>query len=108
MQPKSIALFLALAACGSSNGVGGGDDTPGVDAPPGTIDARPDSSPPAIRTVFVIPLENKADTAIYGNATSAPYINGLFATANRATKFQDELPSLPSEPHRACRGRDPA
>ncbi len=97
MQPKSIALFLALTACGSSNGVSGDDTT--VDAPPGSIDAPPDGSASAIRTVFVIPLENKADTAIYGNTTSAPYINSLFATANHSMNFQDELPNLVSEPH---------
>src|SRR5262249_24908900 len=52
-----------------------------------------------IRTVFVIPLENKADTAIYGNTKDAPYINGLFTGANHATNFRDELPDLESEPH---------
>lgn len=95
MQPKSIALFLAVTACGSSNPAG--DDTT-VDAPAGSVDA-PRSQPSAIRTVFVIPLENKADTAIYGNTGDAPYLNGLFATSNHATQFQDELPNLASEPH---------
>jgi hypothetical protein len=50
------------------------------------------------RTIFVIPMENESSSAIYGNS-NAPYINGLFATAARATMFEDELPSLNSEPH---------
>lgn len=95
---RVITLLVVLAACGS-NGAGPGGDDVDIDASIGSIDAPPDSPPPRIRTVFVIPFENKSDVAIYGNTTSAPYINGLFATANRATKFQDELPNLPSEPH---------
>lgn len=72
---------------------------PVIDAPGSAgADAAVDA-PARIRTVFVIPLENKPDTAIYGNTTDAPYINGLFAIANRATNFKDELPSLDSEPH---------
>jgi hypothetical protein len=92
-------LCLVLAACSSDHrGMNsGGDDD--VDAPgPGSADASVDA-PQRIQTIFVIPLENKADTAIYGNTSDAPYINGLFATANHATMFKDELPSLDSEPH---------
>ncbi len=102
MQPRSIALLLVLSACASNNGAGG--DDVGVDAPAGSSDAASDAASDgagvrAIQTVFVIPLENKADVDIYGNTTSAPYINGLFPTANHATNFNDALPNLVSEPH---------
>ena len=43
-------------------------------------------------------MENEPSSAIYGSS-NAPYINSLMASAAYATKFQDELPSLPSEPH---------
>jgi hypothetical protein len=51
------------------------------------------------RTIFVIPMENEPSSAIYGNTTDAPYINGLFTQAARTTMFRDELPTDPSEPH---------
>src|SRR4051812_34951235 len=44
-------------------------------------------------------MENGRVWAIYNNSPNAPYINSLMAQAAYATKFQDELPSLPSEPH---------
>ncbi len=98
MRPTTLVLLVALSACGSNNSAAGDDDD--VDAAVGSSDAAIDSpTTHPIRTVFVIPLENKADTAIYGNTTSAPYINGLFATANHATNFKDALPNLVSEPH---------
>jgi len=97
-----IAMGIAMAmvaACGD-DGSGNGDDGGGTDAPPG--DPPPDAPPDAkvIRTIFVIPLENKDDVHIYGNTVDAPYLNGMMAsTAAHATMFGDELPSLPSEPH---------
>lgn len=96
----ATVLSLALAACSSNHATMTGDDD-GMDAQgsgSGSADASIDA-PQRIQTVFVIPFENKADTAIYGNTTDAPYINGLFATANHALMFKDELPSLDSEPH---------
>src|SRR5205823_8980265 len=65
-------------------------------------DAQTTDAPasPKIRTIFVIPMENKANSQIYGNTTDAPFINSLLAsTAAHATKFGDELPALDSEPH---------
>ena len=56
---------------------------------PGTTSAK---------TIFVIPLENKSSTQIYGSS-DAPYINGLMVNNAWATNFQDELPSQNSEPH---------
>jgi hypothetical protein len=75
----------------------------GGDGPPGTSDAPPIDAPAgAHRTIFVIPMENEPSSAIYGSS-NAPYINSLITPttpkAAWATKFQDELPSLPSEPH---------
>src|SRR3569623_2039556 len=48
---------------------------------------------------LVIPMENEPSSAIYCNKTNAPYINSLLSQAAYATKFQDELPALVSEPH---------
>jgi len=91
---KSAAALLFLVACGSS-------PNSDVDAPTGTGDGTNGDGTQghAIKTVFVIPMENKADAAIYGNTTDAPYINGLLGTWAHATNFKDELPSLDSEPH---------
>jgi phosphatidylinositol-3-phosphatase len=55
---------------------------------------------PVIQHVFVIVMENHDASQIYGNTTNAPYINGtLIPTYAHATNFNDELPSLASEPH---------
>ena len=94
---KSAVVLMFLVACSSSHGTGG-DDT-GVDAPGSTGDGAQPDAPHGVKTVFVIPLENKADAAIYGNTTSAPYINGLIGTWASATNFKDELPTQDSEPH---------
>jgi hypothetical protein len=52
-----------------------------------------------IQHVFVIAMENHDAAQIYGSA-DAPYINGtLIPNYARTTNFNDELPSLPSEPH---------
>ncbi|MEO6195954.1 MAG: alkaline phosphatase family protein [Thermoanaerobaculia bacterium] len=53
-----------------------------------------------IQHVFVITMENHDGSQIYGNTTDAPYINGtLIPSYARSTNFNDELPSLASEPH---------
>lgn len=68
-------------------------------------DEAPDPGPTAATTsaiqhVFVIAMENHGTASIYGNRTSAPYINNtLLPMYGRATNFLDRLPSLPSEPH---------
>jgi hypothetical protein len=90
-------MLCLLCACGSTEM--NGDDGASVDATV-EVDAAP---PKAIRTVFVIPFENKANSQIYGNTTDAPYINSLITPptpiAAHATMFGDALPTLPSEPH---------
>jgi hypothetical protein len=54
----------------------------------------------AIQRVFVIAMENHGASDIYGNVSSAPYINNtLIPMYGRATNFIDKLPSLNSEPH---------
>ncbi|HEX3528764.1 MAG TPA: alkaline phosphatase family protein [Thermoanaerobaculia bacterium] len=53
-----------------------------------------------IQHVFVIAMENHDASEIYGNTTDAPYINGtLLPSYAHATNFNDELPTLVSEPH---------
>ena len=98
MRTASLALFLF--ACGGGSGHPNGDDVVDPDGHNPDPDASPDTPANAgPRTIFVIPLENKDATAIYGNTADAPYINGLFALGAHATNFQDELTSMPSEPH---------
>jgi hypothetical protein len=106
---RTLTLFLGgMVACssstnqaqtdsgggGSNDGGGGGDAATRKDGSVGT-----DGSTSGMRTIFVIPLENEPSSKIYGNTTDAPYINSLLATAASAAMFQDELPSLDSEPH---------
>ena len=112
--------FCALAACGGSftgctSGSGSATDASsshgdaehlgdGHLQPDAVVHSdAADTQNPAMRTVFVIPMENKDSTMIYGNTTNAPYINSLIASngiAAHTTNFQDELSlSIPSEPH---------
>ncbi|CAN5907598.1 N/A [soil metagenome] len=91
-------LGLLLVACSSSSSGG----SPDAAAPDDTGDAAAAdvAQSPTITTVFVIPLENKSSSQIYGDTTDAPYINNtLLARGAHATMFTDELPTLPSEPH---------
>ncbi|MFL5319296.1 MAG: alkaline phosphatase family protein [Myxococcaceae bacterium] len=71
---------------GAGGGAGGGSGADGGFA--------------GIPYVFVIAMENKNDTGIYGNA-GAPYINNtLMEQYGHATNYTDNLPSyIPSEPH---------
>jgi hypothetical protein len=91
-------FLLFLVACGSSHPAT--IDGSSIDGPydPGG-DAGSDAATAVKRTIFVIPFENEPSSAIYGNTTDAPYINGLMPSSAYATMFQDELPALPSEPH---------
>ena len=95
---RRVAL-LFVAACSSSHSSTTDAPPGGGDGPPGTTDSAVDAPPAVKRTIFVIPMENEPSSAIYGNTTDAPYINSLMPMAAYATKFQDELPALPSEPH---------
>ncbi len=52
------------------------------------------------KVIFVIPMENKAQSQIYGDMVNAPYINKTLMVAYPHTaNFGDELPALMSEPH---------
>ena len=94
----TIALCLLCACNGTSSTASTEADASGEVADDAA--ASVDATPSRIRTIFVIPFENKANAQIYGNTTDAPYINNLIATiAAHATMFGDELPTLPSEPH---------
>ncbi len=120
MRSRSI-VFLALCAiaCGSSTDQGDAGNTP--DDGGTTTDGSPQNDaaqnhdsgtqtdgstqndsgpPPPSKVVFVIPMENKAQTQIYGDTTDAPYINNTLMVAYpHTTMFGDELPALDSEPH---------
>jgi hypothetical protein len=64
------------------------------------LSGAPAAQAGVIQHVFVITMENHDGSQIYGNTTDAPYINGtLIPGYARATNFNDELPSLASEPH---------
>jgi hypothetical protein len=86
----SACSLLFLASCG---------------AEPGDMEETTDSVPESattsvIKFVFVIAMENHDASQIYGNTANAPYINNtLMAQYARSTNFNDELPSLASEPH---------
>jgi phospholipase C len=90
---------LTLGGCGlSSDPTDPADDAPSSEAVPPSTGAAATTS--AIQHVFVIVLENHGASDIYGNTTSAPYINNtLIPSFGRATNFIDKLPSLNSEPH---------
>jgi hypothetical protein len=93
---KHVLILALLVACKSSSP----NDVDAASGDSSGTDVGRDGVTSSIKTVFVIPMENKANSAIYGNTTDAPYINGLLTTmAAHATKFGDELPALPSEPH---------
>jgi len=79
-----------------SGGASGGKG--GIAAAGGTGGAR---SANPVKYVFVIAMENQDGTSVYGNTTSAPYINGtLVPKYAKASSFTDPLPlAVPSEPH---------
>lgn len=110
----SVALaIVAPAACGSSssqnaanggpNGgdaAGGGDGTAGGDGGTGGDGSSSGDGSTGGKVIFVIPMENKSQALIYGDAVNAAYINGTLLKAYaHTTNFGDELPALPSEPH---------
>jgi hypothetical protein len=85
----ALAVAMAAAGCG---------ETPGASELETETSAATTS---VIKHVFVIAMENHDASQIYGNTTSAPYINNTLIPAYaHATNFNDELPSsIPSEPH---------
>jgi len=78
-------------------GTGGSAETGGAESAGGSgnVPVRP------VKYVFVVTMENHDGTSVYGNTTSAPYINGtLVPKYSKASSFTDPLPlSVPSEPH---------
>lgn len=83
------------AAGGMDSSGGAGNGGAGATGGSGNIAVHP------IKYVFVVTMENHDGTSIYGNTTSAPYINGtLIPQYAKASSFTDLLPlSVPSEPH---------
>ena len=119
MRSRNL-VFLAIcaAACGSPTDQGDAGDNPdtgtstdgslkndGATGNDGSTtndgsSGNDSSTPQTGKVVFVIPMENKAQTQIYTDATDAPYIvNTLMVNYPHTTMFTDELPSLDSEPH---------
>jgi phospholipase C len=88
---------LVLAGCATQSS----DPADPTDPPAEpTTEAVATATTSAIQHVFIIVMENHGTASIYGNTTSAPYINNtLLPMYGRATNFIDKLPSLPSEPH---------
>lgn len=92
--------FLVAAGLSLFSGCGAADET-------GTGEAENVGSQSealagsVIQHVFVIAMENHDSTQIYGNTSSAPYINNtLLPGYAHSTNFNDELAkSIPSEPH---------
>jgi phospholipase C len=70
------------------------------DAEPAIDEIDQAATTSAIKTIFVITMENRDDVDIYGNTADAPYLNGtLMAQYGHSSRFGDVLPTLPSEPH---------
>ncbi len=90
-----LLCSCALAACGGSAVSEPQEDGDSVGT---TAQALASVS---IQHVFVIAMENRDSSQVYGNTTSAPYLNGtLVTTYARSTNFNDPLSlSTPSEPH---------
>jgi hypothetical protein len=101
---KKLAAFLGVPcvlACGLGLASGCGaatDSETDTESLGSEADALTTS---VIKHVFVIAMENHDSTQIYGNTSSAPYINNTLLPAyGHATNFNDELAkSIPSEPH---------
>jgi phosphatidylinositol-3-phosphatase len=87
------SLALALAGCSSTS-------NPPVETPPATdLPPQQANTTSRIKYVFVIAMENRSASEIHGSS-SAPYLNGtIIPNYGYATQYQDDLPSLPSEPH---------
>jgi hypothetical protein len=87
-HPCALLALLLVASCGPV------EDGEGVES------VQSAATTSTIKYVFVIAMENHDASQIYGNTTDAPYINDtLMAKYAHATNFNDELPSLASEPH---------
>jgi hypothetical protein len=92
----SFLVAVPFAGC-----AGGSVDEPSVDEP---SDENTAAAAEAVKNtdfhVFVIPMENHDAGQIFGNTSSAPYINNtLIPKGARGTNFIDTLPALWSEPH---------
>ncbi len=92
---RLCALALIVVGCGSTHPSG---PTRNGAVKPVSYDAAGTTG--AIKTVFVITLENQDTSSIYGNK-NAPYINGLMNAYAYAERYGDDYknPDLPSEPH---------
>src|SRR5512140_2455561 len=77
---RVLPMMLLVAACGSPGGMNTDANGDQDSAGSGSHDAPGGGGG---RTVFVIPMENKPSSQIYGNMMYAPYINGLFSMAAR-------------------------
>jgi phospholipase C len=93
-------LLAFLGVLGLASGCGQGPGLEGSEIDSVGAGAQ-ELTTSVIKHVFVIAMENHDSTQIYGNTSSAPYINNtLIPKYAHATNFNDELAlSIPSEPH---------
>lgn len=88
---QALACLCSLAALTACGGADDGEDE---------ATAAQAATTSKIKVIFVIAMENHDASQIYGNTTDAPFINGtLLPGFAKASKFNDELPTLVSEPH---------
>jgi len=92
-MPRSAAIAIAMLVVSGCALDDSDDDGATVD------DGVSSTAPSVIQHVFVIALENHADSSIYSNTTHAPFIQTLLVQGSRASLFVDNLPDAPSEPH---------
>jgi len=98
-----ISLAVGVVACGANppdNPASGDSNRPGDAVGDSDFLVGDGSGAQGIQVIFVIVMENHAESQIYGNTTSAPYINNtLLPMGGRASLYEDDLPLLLSEPH---------
>jgi hypothetical protein len=79
-----------------ATGTGG---APVVSTTPPPATTMPTTGGSQVKYVFVITMENEAESAVYGSS-SAPYLNTLRSKYASTMQFSDPLPdAMPSEPH---------
>jgi hypothetical protein len=92
---RNIGKWIGIGAAAALLAAGCGGELP-----EDMEDGNGAATTSVIKFVFVIAMENHDASQIYGNTTNAPYINNtLIPQYAHATNFNDELPSLASEPH---------
>ena len=94
--PPPVDATGGAAGAPVAAGTGG---APVVSTTPPPATTMPTTGGSQVKYVFVITMENEAESAVYGSS-SAPYLNSLRSKYAYTMQFSDPLPdAMPSEPH---------